>query len=187
MSRVGKQPIKLPANVKTFIYTSSAYDRGSLVRVEGPKGNLEIIIGAGVQIIEESGYLKVSIENNDNKQYRANYGTTRAKISNLIKGVTDGWKKSLEMNGVGYNAKLPGDNTIVLSCGFSHEVKMEIPKGISCKVTKNQIDIEGYDLEEVGRFASEIRKVQPPEPYLGKGIKYIDEQIRRKAGKTGKK
>jgi large subunit ribosomal protein L6 len=119
-------------------------------------------------------------------QARADYGTARATINNMVLGVSTGWKKTLELNGVGYAAKLQGQK-LVLSVGFSHDVTMDVPTSIKCIVAKNSIDMESADREALGTFAAKVRQVQPPEPYLGKGIKYSDEKVRRKAGKTGKK
>lgn len=178
MSRVGKQPVVLPKDITADI-------KDSAVSLKSPKGSLSMKFGSGVKIVAEPGKLVVSLTGSD-AQAKANWGTTRARLSNMVKGLTTGWKRTLEMNGVGFVAKLTGQN-LVLSVGFSHDVTMVLPKEIKCTVTKNVIDLESMDRELVGTYAAKIRAVKKPEPYLGKGIKYAEEKIRRKAGKTGKK
>ncbi|MFO0417510.1 MAG: 50S ribosomal protein L6 [Pseudomonadota bacterium] len=178
MSRIGKLPVALPQGVKAGI-------AGSVVSVEGPKGKLSFSIRSGVKVEVVDGKVVVSMVGSD-AQSKANYGTVRATINNMVKGVSTGWKKTLELHGVGYTAKVQGKN-LVLAVGFSHDVVMPIPDAVKCNVTKNVIDLESNDRELLGTFAAKVRDVQPPEPYLGKGIKYSDEKVRRKAGKTGKK
>jgi len=178
MSRIGKLPVAVPAGVKASVVNG-------VVNVEGPKGKLSFDIRPGVSVAVADGKVVVSIVGAD-AQSKANYGTVRATINNMVEGVSKGWKKVLELNGVGFTAKLQGNN-IVLAVGFSHEVTLEIPAMVKAQVTKNQIELESPNREVLGTFAAKIRDVQPPEPYLGKGIKYSDEVVRRKAGKTGKK
>ena len=178
MSRVGKQPVVLPQGVQADI-------KENMVSMKGPKGSLSMKLAHGVKVVNDSGKLVVSITTPD-KQSKANFGTTRAILNNMVKGLTTGWKRSLEMNGVGFTAKIAGQN-LTLAVGFSHDVIVNLPKELKCTVTKNVIDLESVDKELVGTYASKIRKIQPPEPYLGKGIKYAEEKVRRKAGKTGKK
>jgi large subunit ribosomal protein L6 len=178
MSRIGKLPVALPQGVKGSI-------SGSLVSVEGPKGKLSYSVRPGVKVEVADGKFVVSMIGND-AQSKSDYGTTRATINNMVKGVSTGWKKILELHGVGYTAKLQGKN-LVLAVGFSHDVTMLIPDAVKCTINKNVIEMESNDREILGTFAAKVRDVQPPEPYLGKGIKYSDETIRRKAGKTGKK
>lgn len=178
MSRIGKQPVAIPTGVK------AAVSEG-MVNIEGPKGKLQYRLGRGVQVAVQDGKLVVTVTAAD-PQSKANYGSARAHINNMVQGVSKGWKRSLELNGVGYNAKIQGQ-ALTLAVGFSHEVKMDLPNEVKCTVTKNIIDLESADRELVGTVAARIRKVQPPEPYLGKGIKFVEERIRRKAGKTGKK
>jgi large subunit ribosomal protein L6 len=178
MSRIGKLPVALPSGVNGAI-------AGGIVSVEGPKGKLAYTIRPGIAVELVDGKFVVSMTGSD-LQARADYGTARATINNMVKGVSTGWKKTLELNGVGFVAKLQGQN-LVLSVGFSHDVTMEIPGAIKCNVQKGSIDMESADREILGTFAAKVRDVQPPEPYLGKGIKYSDEKVRRKAGKTGKK
>ena len=178
MSRIGKLPVVLPNGVSGAI-------AGGFVSVNGPKGKLSFKIRPGIAVELVDGKFIVSIIGSD-LQARADYGTARATINNMVLGVSNGWRKILELNGVGYVAKLQGQK-LVLSVGFSHDVTMDVPASIKCIVTKNSIDMESADREALGTFAAKVRQVQPPEPYLGKGIKYSDEKVRRKAGKTGKK
>lgn len=178
MSRIGKLPVALPQGVKGVV-------SGDVVSVEGPKGKLSFRIRPGIKVEVVDGSFIVSMTGTDS-QTNTHYGTARATINNMVKGVSTGWKKTLELHGVGYTAKLQGKN-LVLAVGFSHDVTMLIPDAIKCSVTKNVIDLESSDRELLGTFAAKVRDVQPPEPYLGKGIKYSDEKVRRKAGKTGKK
>lgn len=178
MSRIGKIPIAIPNGVKVLV-------ESGLVKVEGPKGKLQFRPGNGLQVVTQDGKVVVSVAQQATNS-KADYGTARATIQNMVLGVTTGWKRSLEMNGVGFNAKLAGQK-LTLAVGFSHDVHIELPKEIKAAVTKTTIELESADRELVGTYAAKIRKVQPPEPYLGKGIKYAEETIRRKAGKTGKK
>jgi len=177
MSRIGKQPVDLPSGVEATIAQGS-------VTVKGPKGSLVYSWGSGVDVKSESKQVLVSLVNKD-RQAKANYGSTRAHINNMVKGVTESWRRVLELTGVGFTAKLNG-NKLVLNTGYSHEVELAVPVGITCIVDKTRVQVDGIDKELVGTFAATVRRVCPPEPYLGKGIKYSDEQIRRKAGKTGK-
>ena len=178
MSRIGKLPVAIPSGVKAAV-------SGGVVSVEGTKGKLSFTIRPGISVEVVDGKFVVSMTGTD-AQCKADYGTARATINNMVAGVSKGWKKVLELNGVGYNAKLQGQN-LVLAVGFSHDVTFEVPAAIKCSVVKNTIEMESADKEILGMFAAKVRAVQPPEPYLGKGIKYSDETIRRKAGKTGKK
>ena len=178
MSRIGKQPISLPQGVKASV-------KPEAVLIEGPMGKLEYKPTRSVKVSMADGKLLVEKVRND-RQAAADYGTTRARLNNMVTGVSKGWKRALELNGVGYVAKMNGA-TLTLAVGFSHEVNFEIPKLIKCNVSKNLVEMESCDRELLGTFAGAIRKVQPAEPYLGKGIKYPEETIRRKAGKAGKK
>ena len=153
--------------------------------VKGPKGTLERTLPSVLTIKQENGELKVE-RPNDEKETRALHGLTRALINNMVVGVTEGYTKTLEINGVGYRAAKQGKK-LTLSLGFSHPVEMEDPEGIETKVVDNKIEVTGIDKEKVGQYAAVIRDKKKPEPYKGKGIKYIDETIRRKVGKTGKK
>jgi large subunit ribosomal protein L6 len=178
MSRIGKLPVAVPQGVKAAV-------SGAVVSVEGPRGKLTFSVRPGVKVDFADGKFVVSMTGSDG-QAKADYGTTRATINNMIKGVSAGWKKVLELHGVGYTAKIQGKN-LVLAVGFSHDVVMPIPDAIKCTVNKNIVELESNDRELLGTFAAKARDVQPPEPYLGKGIRYSDEKVRRKAGKTGKK
>ncbi len=179
MSRVGRMPITMPPGVDVKI-------KGSHVRVKGPKGELEHSFPASMNISLKAGVITVR-RPSDERTHRALHGMTRALINNMVTGVSDGFEKILEINGVGYRAELSGKN-LVLNVGFSHQVVVEPPEGIDFEVDTRmrRIKIMGYDKQVVGHVAADIRKVRPPEPYKGKGIKYLDEKIRRKAGKAGK-
>ena len=179
MSRIGQLPIVVPAGVDVKI-------KGTHVRVKGPKGELQHTFPADMAISLEDGEVVVK-RPSDERTHRAFHGMTRALITNMVVGVNTGFFKVLEINGVGYRAELEGKN-LILNVGFSHPVKVEPPEGIEFEVDARtrQIVIKGYDKQVVGHVAADIRKVRPPEPYKGKGIKYLDERIRRKAGKAGK-
>jgi len=179
MSRIGKMPIAIPGGVTVEVAENNH------VTVKGPKGTLERTLPSVLTIKQENGELKVE-RPNDEKETRALHGLTRALINNMVVGVTDGYTKTLEINGVGYRAAKQGKK-LTLSLGFSHPVEMEDPEGIETKVVDNKIEVTGIDKEKVGQYAAVIRDKKKPEPYKGKGIKYIDETIRRKVGKTGKK
>jgi len=179
VSRVGQMPITVPSGVDVII-------KGSHVRVKGPKGQMEHTFPAAMDISQKDGI--VTIERpSDERTHRALHGMTRALINNMVTGVSTGFEKVLEINGVGYRAEMAGDN-LVLHVGYSHPVEVEPPEGISFELDNRtrQIKVMGYDKQSVGHIAANIRKVRPPEPYKGKGIKYLDERIRRKAGKAGK-
>ena len=178
MSRIGKIPVEIPAGVTVSV-------DGYNLAVKGPKGSLEHKLGSGVKVEVGEKEAVVELVKND-PQGRANYGTTRAIVANMVHGVTTGWTKELELQGVGYTASLSG-NKLKLVVGYSHDVFIEIPKIVQCKVQKTNITLESIDKQVVGNLAASIRKVKPPEPYLGKGIRYVGEQVRRKAGKAGKK
>jgi len=157
---------------------------GQKVKVSGPKGKLEREFAKGMHISMQDGKLNVSIKKED-KRLKALQGTTRALMQNMVQGVKDGWSKTVELVGTGYRAEVSG-NTLTILIGFSHPVKFTAPEGVSFSVQKTEITIEGPDREVVGQIAASIRAVRPPEPYKGKGIKYKDEYIRRKAGKAAK-
>ena len=178
MSRIGKKIIEL--NDKTQIKVE-----GNLVIVKGPKGELkqELVKNVTVGINDKEILIKVNDEND--KKQRALWGLFRSLIADMVQGVNDGFSKQLEINGVGFKAAVIGKN-LVLNVGFSHQVEYKIPEGIEISVEKNVITITGNDKQRVGQVAAEIRAIKKPEPYKGKGIKYIDEVIRRKAGKVVK-
>ena len=180
MSRIGKMPVAVPAGVEVTIAD------GNLVTVKGPKGTLTQQLEPSMTIRQEGAELLVS-RPNDEKENRALHGLTRALLHNMVVGVTEGYKKSLEINGVGYRAAKEGSK-LILTIGYSHPVEVSEIPGITIEVPQpNQIVISGCDKQMVGQFAAEVREKRPPEPYKGKGIKYTDEVIRRKVGKTGAK
>ncbi len=178
MSRVGKNPVVIPEKVEVSL-------KGAFVSVKGPKGALEYTFTDLVNIESDGKEVKVTPVN-ESKESRSLWGTTRSLISNMVVGVSEGFTKVLEFNGVGYKASVKGTD-LVLNLGFSHPIKYELPKGITAKVTKNVIELSGANKELVGFAAAKVRSFRPPEPYKGKGIKYSDETIIRKAGKTGAK
>ncbi|MFV1917224.1 MAG: 50S ribosomal protein L6 [Patescibacteria group bacterium] len=177
MSRIGKKPIEMPEGVNLEI-------SGREVGVTGPKGTLFLKLPRGISVKKTDGTIEISRSGNS-KNSRALHGTYRALFANVIKGVTDGWSKTLELVGTGYRAEASG-KTLTLSVGYSHPVKIEAPEGIDLEVEKTKITVNGIDKELVGQIAAEIRGVRPPEPYKGKGIKYQDEEIRRKPGKAAR-
>ncbi|MGC6177780.1 50S ribosomal protein L6 [Lacrimispora sp. 38-1] len=180
MSRIGRMPIAIPAGVTVEIAENNK------VTVKGPKGTLERVLPTEMTIKEEDSHIVVS-RPNDLKKMKSLHGLTRTLINNMIVGVTAGYEKKLEINGVGYRAQKQGKK-LVLSLGYSHPVEMEDPEGIESTMEgQNIIFVKGIDKEKVGQYAAEIRDKRRPEPYKGKGIKYADEVIRRKVGKTGKK
>ena len=182
MSRVGKKPIDIPQGVEVKIITE---DVGIKVNVKGPKGSLEIVLPQGVAIEEKDNQIIFTVTNPEAGSDKALWGLTRSLVNNLVVGVTEGFLKELEINGVGFKVALQGKK-LVLNVGFSHQVEYDLPEGIVVEVVKNNIKISGIDKQLVGQVAAEIRAIKKPEPYKGKGIKYIDEQIRRKAGKVVK-
>ncbi|MBQ1328087.1 MAG: 50S ribosomal protein L6 [Eubacterium sp.] len=179
MSRIGRLPIAIPAGVTVEIAENNK------VTVKGPKGELSRVLPSEMEITVEGAEILVK-RPNDLKKMKSLHGLTRTLINNMVVGVTDGYKKTLEVNGVGYRAQKQGKK-LVLSLGYSHPVEMEDPEGISTTVEDNKIIITGINKEKVGQYAAEIRDTRSPEPYKGKGIKYDYEVIRRKVGKTGKK
>ncbi|WP_200763183.1 50S ribosomal protein L6 [Nitrosophilus alvini] len=178
MSRIGKQPVAIPSGIE--------------VKVDGPK--LIVKKGNITKELDTEGRVDIAVEDNmikfmpkgEDRQSRAFWGTYRALANNIIEGLTKGFEKRLEINGVGYRAAVSG-KTLELQLGFSHPINFEIPEGIEIKVEKNIIIIKGADKQQVGQVAAKIRSFRPPEPYKGKGVKYVDEVIIRKAGKTAKK
>ncbi|HEX6306117.1 MAG TPA: 50S ribosomal protein L6 [Anaerolineales bacterium] len=179
MSRIGRMPVIVPEGVDVKI-------KGSLVQIKGPKGELEHTFPEDMKISLDDGEITVA-RPSDERTHRALHGMTRALINNMVLGVSTGFEKVLEINGVGYRADVQSGN-LVLNVGYSHPVVVEPPDGIAFEVDARtrQIKVLGYNKQVVGQVAADIRKVRPPEPYKGKGIKYIDERIRRKAGKAGK-
>ena len=178
MSRIGKKPITIPAGVTVNI-------NGAEVTVKGPKGELKNTFNADINIAIEGSEIIVT-RPSDAKEHRSLHGLTRTLIANMVEGVTNGFTKELEVNGVGYRVQKQGKN-LVMNLGYSHQVIMEEIPGITIDApTPNKIVISGPDKQKVGQFAAEVREKRPPEPYKGKGIKYVDEYIRRKEGKAAK-
>ena len=177
MSRIGKRPIAVPAGVMVT-------PRDGGVEVKGPKGTLFHRVPSSVAVKLEGGTLTVT-RGDDSRNVRALHGLTRAMVQNMITGVSIGFRKQLEIVGVGYKAEVQGE-TLVLALGYSHPVRVAIPKGLSVKAERpTLLTVEGADRQSVGEFSAEVRGLRPPEPYKGKGVKYTDERIRRKVGKTG--
>ena len=179
MSRVGKNPVPVPAGVTVTIA------EGNKVTVKGPKGELSRDLPVEMEIVQEGAELIVK-RPNDLKRMKSLHGLTRSLLNNMVVGVSDGYQKKLEINGVGYRAQKQGKK-LTLALGYSHPVEMEDPEGIESTVEGQIITVSGIDKEKVGQFAAEIRDKRRPEPYKGKGIKYVDERIRRKVGKAGAK
>ena len=179
MSRVGKKPIKIADNIKITY-------KNRLLTVQGKKGTLTRTIHPAIDLKIENQIVSVAMLNDD-RSSRALQGLTRSLIANMVIGVKDGFERILEINGIGYRAALQG-NMIVLNIGYSHPVNFDLPEGISASIEKNNIiKLSGIDKEKLGHTAAAIRRTRPPEPYKGKGIKYAEERIKRKAGKTGAK
>jgi len=177
MSRIGNRPVQVPSGVEVKL-------QDGLLEVKGPKGQLAAALPAGISLDIASD--KVTFARpNDKTDTRALHGLVRALVGNMVTGVTDGFSKELEIQGVGYRADAKGQ-MLNLLLGLSHPVNMEVPKGLSVSVEGNtKIKIEGIDKQQVGQFAADVRRLRPPEPYKGKGIRYSDEHVRRKVGKTG--
>jgi|WetSurMetagenome_2_1015567.scaffolds.fasta_scaffold02215_18 large subunit ribosomal protein L6 len=186
MSRIGKIPVAIPDKVKVSV-------TGNTINVEGPKGKLAWTFHETLKVVVDEAKKQLRVERpNDERQSRALHGLTRALIANMVKGVTVGYERGMEIYGTGYSANLQGRKLVIL-CGFAHPVERIVPAGLEVVVevaatrgndTPAKFTVKGCDKQQVGEFAAEIRHIRPPEPYLGKGIRYLGEQIRRKAGKT---
>ena len=175
MSRIGNRKIVVPAGV-------TVTNENNLVTVKGPKGELSLELVRGIEVVQEENTLTVT-RPNDEKATKAMHGTTNANIQNMIKGVTDGFKKGLEIIGVGYRFNVKG-TTLVVNAGYSHPVELTVPTGLTVEqVSNTEITVSGIDKFLVGKFAAEVRSIREPEPYKGKGIRYKDEFVRRKEGK----
>ncbi len=177
MSRVGKIPVPVPSGVKIALADRS-------VAVEGPKGKLEMDVMDGVDVVVEGDTMLVQ-RKGDSRQERSTQGLTRRLLANMVEGVSEGFSKTLEINGVGYRADVQGSN-VHLALGYSHPIIYQLPEGVAAKVENQTVlTVSGISRQLVGEVAAEIRKLRPPEPYKGKGIRYKDEYVRRKAGKAG--
>ncbi|OEU65929.1 MAG: 50S ribosomal protein L6 [Desulfovibrio sp. S3730MH75] len=177
MSRIGKKPIDIPSGVEVTVGTDS-------VSVKGPKGSISTPIHSMISYKVADGVVEV-MRSGETRQECAQHGLHRTLLFNCIEGVANGFSKTLEVIGVGYKVSVQGKN-IILNVGFSHPVQFPLPAGIEAKAEGSKLTVSGVDKQLVGEVAAQLRRVRPPEPYKGKGIKYIDEQIRRKAGKSGK-
>ncbi|MBI2356298.1 MAG: 50S ribosomal protein L6 [Candidatus Doudnabacteria bacterium] len=178
MSRIGKKPILIPSGVTVDL-------KPDTLKIKGPKGELNLPLHPKIKLIMQNSELSVDISDKQSKQEKALWGLFRSLINNMVTGVTSGFAKSLEVNGVGYKAAVSGKK-MVLNLGYSHPIELAVPSGLEAKVEKNIITLTGADKQAVGQFAAVVRGLRPPEPYKGKGIKYADEIIRRKAGKVVK-
>ena len=176
MSRIGRKVLPLPKGV-------SISQKAGAISVKGPKGELSKPLPDGISIKTEADKLQV-LRADDSRQNRAKHGLMRAHLANMVKGVTEGWNRELEINGVGYRAEVAGD-TINMALGYSHPIAFKLPKGVTAKVDKNRVTLSSADRDLVGQTAAKVRELRPPEPYKGKGVKYVEEVIKRKVGKAG--
>ena len=176
MSRIGRKILPLPKGV-------TLAQKPGLISVKGPKGELTKAVPTGITIKTEADKVTV-LRVDDERQNRARHGLMRAHLANMVKGVTDGWTRELEINGVGYRAEVAGD-TMTMALGYSHPVVFKLPKGVAAKVDKNKVTLTSADRDLVGQTAAKVRELRPPEPYKGKGVKYAEEVIKKKVGKAG--
>jgi large subunit ribosomal protein L6 len=179
MSRIGRAPIALPSGVKYSV-------NGSTVVIEGPKGKMEQVIPAGIKLETKDGHV-VAVRENDSQA--AIHGLTRALMANAIAGVTKGWSKDLDIVGIGYRAEMKGKNTVVFTLGYSHPIEFPLPTGITAAIDPKQtrVTISGIDRQKVGQVAADMRSLRKPDPYKNKGVRYADEKLKKKVGKTGAK
>ena len=179
MSRIGRKPIPLPAGVKYKV-------EGNTVLVEGPKGKVSALVAAGVKLEAKDGTLHV---NREDDKYAAVHGLTRALVFNAVQGVTKGWTKELDIVGIGYRAEMKGKGVVVFTLGYSHPIEYPLPAGIEVTIDPKQthLTVTGIDRQKVGFVAAEMRQLRPPDPYKNKGVRYTDERLKKKAGKTGAK
>ncbi len=176
MSRIGRKILPMPKGV-------TLSQKPGSVSVKGPKGELSKSVPAGITIKTEADKIQV-LRADDSRENRSKHGLVRAHLANMVKGVTDGWTRELEINGVGYRAEVTGD-AMTMALGYSHPIVFKLPKGVSAKVEKNRIMLTSADRDLVGQTAAKVRELRPPEPYKGKGVKYMEEVIKRKVGKAG--
>ena len=179
MSRIGKKPIAVPSGVKVSI-------QGNLVSVQGPKGKLDTPVPTGIKIEQKDGHL-LAVRENDSQA--AVHGLARALVFNAVEGVTNGWKKELEIVGIGYRVELKGKGTVVFTLGYSHPIEFPLPSGIDVAVDAKQtrMTVSGIDRQKVGQVAADMRALRPPDPYKNKGVRYVGERLKKKVGKTGAK
>jgi len=176
MSRIGRKVLPLPKGV-------SISQKAGAISIKGPKGELSKPLPDGISVKTEADKLQV-LRADDSRQNRSKHGLMRAHLANMVKGVTEGWNRELEINGVGYRAEVAGD-TINMALGYSHPIAFKLPKGVTAKVDKNRVTLSSADRDLVGQTAAKVRELRPPEPYKGKGVKYVEEVIKRKVGKAG--
>jgi large subunit ribosomal protein L6 len=179
MSRIGKKPIPLPTGVKYTV-------EGNTVLVEGPKGKVSTLVAKGIKLETKDGHLVLEREN---EKYAAVHGLTRALVSNAVEGVTKGWTRELDIVGIGYRAEMKGKGTVVFTLGYSHPIEFPLPTGIDVTIDPKQthLTISGIDRQKVGQVAADMRSLRKPDPYKNKGVRYSDEKLKKKAGKTGSK
>jgi large subunit ribosomal protein L6 len=179
MSRIGKKPIPLPSGVKYKV-------EGNTVLVEGPKGKVSALIAEGISLKTADGHLVVERAQDDQA---AVHGLTRALVENAVQGVTKGWTKELDIVGIGYRAELKGKGTVVFTLGYSHPIEFPLPSGIECAIDPKQthLTVSGVDRQKVGQVAADMRSLRKPDPYKNKGVRYTEERLKKKAGKTGAK
>jgi large subunit ribosomal protein L6 len=179
MSRIGKKPIPLPSGVKYKV-------DGNTVLVEGPKGKVSALVAEGIKLETKDGVLHVV---RTDEKFAAYHGLTRALVFNAVQGVTQGWKKDLDIVGIGYRAELKGKGTVVFTLGYSHPIEFPLPTGIEVTVDPKQthLTVSGIDRQKVGQVAADMRSLRKPDPYKNKGVRYSDEKLKKKAGKTGAK
>ncbi|HUY80364.1 MAG TPA: 50S ribosomal protein L6 [Acidobacteriaceae bacterium] len=179
MSRIGKQPIPLPAGVNYVV-------QGNTFVVEGPKGKLEQVFPAAIKLETKDGHIH-AIRENDSQA--ALHGLTRALVANAVEGVTKGWSKDLDVVGIGYRVEMKGKNTVVFTLGYSHPIELTLPTGITASIDPKQtrITVSGIDRQKVGQVAADMRALRKPDPYKNKGVRYTGEKLKKKAGKTGAK
>ena len=179
MSRIGKKPITLPKGVKYTVQTNT-------VVVEGPKGKTTALIPAGITLSEKDGVLEL-VRQNDSQS--ALHGLARALVFNAVEGVTNGWKKELDVIGIGYRVEMKGKNTVVFTLGYSHPIEFPLPTGITVEIDPKQthVTVSGIDRQKVGQVAADMRSLRKPDPYKNKGVRYSDEKLKKKVGKTGAK
>jgi len=179
MSRIGKKPIPLPSGVKYKL-------EGNTVVVEGPKGKVSALVAEGVSLKASDGHLLIERQSD---KYAAVHGLTRALVFNAVQGVTKGWTKELDIVGIGYRAEMKGKGTVVFTLGYSHPIEFPLPTGVECAIDPKQthLTVSGIDRQKVGQVAADMRALRKPDPYKNKGVRYSDEKLKKKAGKTGAK
>jgi len=175
MSRIGRKVLPLPKGV-------TISQKAGAISVKGPKGELSKPLPEGISVKTEADKLQV-LRADDSRQNRSKHGLMRAHLANMVKGVTEGWKRELEINGVGYRAEVTGDS-VTFALGYSHPIVFKLPKSVTAKVEKNRLTLVSPDKDELGQVSAKIRELRPPEPYKGKGVKYVEEIIKRKVGKA---